>query len=105
MDFTYFIAAFLAVVVGFLGAIAFVIAQGQSLSRLIWSAIGITIVLDFAFLINWANVDQEALPVLFIDLAVFTIYAMVGCTIGVAPVLALRRLLKRDQQPNDDNFH
>jgi hypothetical protein len=94
MDYTYFVAGFLALLVGFVGAAIFVTVGGNSLRRLLMATMGVTLATDFALLLDWSRTDQMTLGFLLTDLAFFALYAVVGCAIGAAPLLVGRKLLR-----------
>lgn len=95
MDLTYFVAGFLALIVGFVGATIFVTAGGTSLWQLLAATVGVTLLTDFALLLDWGRTDQMTLGFLLTDLAFFTLYALVGCSVGAAPLIATRQLFRR----------
>ncbi len=94
MDFTYFVAGFFAVVVGFVCAAIFVMEGGRSFRRLLTATVGVTLAADFALLLDWSRTDQMTVTFLLTDMAFFTLYAVFGCSIGAAPWLAGRQLFR-----------
>ena len=94
MDYTYLVAGFLALPIGFVGAAIFVMTGGTSFRRLLIATVGVTLATDFALLLDWSRTDQMTLGFLLTDLAFFALYALVGCAIGAASLLAGRKLLR-----------
>ena len=95
MDFTYFVAFFIALVSGFFGALIFVFTNGRSLRRLLGAALAVTLVADFGLLYDWTRTNELNASTMLLDLIFFTTYGMIGCMIGAAPVLASRWLYRR----------
>ena len=67
MDFTYFIAAFLALIVGFCGAVLFVLQKRHSVRRLIGVAFVASLTVNGSALINWSAVGNVSLGFLLLD--------------------------------------
>lgn len=95
MDLTYFVALGLALIVGFTGALIFVARQGHSKRRLLGWATLVSVIVDFAFLIDWTRVSEFPIALLALDLVFFTLYGVIGCALGILPVLAVRKALRR----------
>lgn len=104
MDFTYFIAGFIAIVVGFVAGAVFVALKGKSILRLFAAASALAFALDWALLFNWAHIGDapaaEVRLVLRYDLLFFAIYSVIGCVIGAFPLLLVRYLWRR--RPGQD---
>jgi hypothetical protein len=98
MDFTYYVAAVLSLVIGFVGAIIFVATRGRSYWQLLVTALAIALIADFALLLDWSHADQMTAGWLLTDLAFFAVYGVVGCSVGALPVLAVRRVIRSFQQ-------
>ena len=94
MDFTYFVAFFLSLAVGFVCAIIYVALGSHRWDRLLVCSAAISVVLDFALLIDWAQFNSQYLALLLFDLLIFAFYAVVGVVFGVSPVLAARSLFR-----------
>lgn len=94
MDFTYIVAGFISVVVGAVGGSIFVMMQGQSYWRLLAGTVPVAIVVDFALLLDWSGVEPMTITFVLTDLAFFTVYALVGCSLGALPLLCGRRLYR-----------
>ena len=90
MDFTYFIAAFLALIVGFCGAVLFVLQKRHSVRRLIGVAFVASLTVNGSALINWSAVGNVSLGFLLLDFALVAAYSFVGSAIGLVPPLAMR---------------
>lgn len=90
MDITYFVAGFIALVIGLVAGVVFVIIRGKSTLRLIAAASAIAVVLDGALLIDWSHIGEAPVWIIVIDCLVFTTYSIVGCTAGAFPALAAR---------------
>lgn len=97
MDFTYIVAAFLSLIMGFCSAVVFVAVGGRSPRTLIWIAMVASVIADFTLLLDWRRIGDMAPAVLVADLGFFILYAFIGCAFGAYPVLAVRRLLRRTQ--------
>jgi len=102
VDFTYFLAGFLSLLIGFLGAVVFVLTRGRSYLRLLGITVVISLIADFALLLDWSRTDDMTAELLLTDLAFFTVYAFVGCIIGSLPVLGSRQLYRWVQKANAD---
>jgi|GEM_PF-886139 len=100
MDFTFIVALFGAVIVGFVCAIIFTIFRGRSRPKLFLSAIAIIVALDFAFLVDWGRWEEITASFLLFDAAFFSIYGMFGTAIGGLPVLGMRWLYRRLKSEN-----
>jgi len=94
VDFTYLVAGLLSLLIGFVGAILFVLLRWQSYKRLLTITVLITLIADFALLLDWSRTDEMTADFLLIDLAFFAIYALIGCSITALVVLGSRRLYR-----------
>lgn len=92
MDFTYFIAAFIGLVIGFVAGLIFVSVKGRSTIRLMGMALAASLVVDALLLINWANIGDETVGFLLLDFAFIATYSLAGCFIGALPALAVRSI-------------
>jgi len=92
MDYTYFVAGFIALIVGFVAGVVFVVSKGKSKRRLFTIASSIAFVLDWALLINWRQAGEFSPIILLFDFWFFAIYSVVGSVIGAAPLLMARYL-------------
>jgi len=92
MDFTYFIAGIIAIVVGFVVGVMFVAFKGKSSLRLIAVAFAIAFALDWILLINWAHNADAPATILLSDFLFFAVYSFIGCMIGAFPLLLGRAL-------------
>lgn len=95
MDFTYFIALGLALLIGFVSAIIFVARKGQSKRKLVGWATVASVVADFILLIDWSHISEYPLWIFGLDLIFFVIYGVVGCALGAFPVLIARMLIRK----------
>jgi hypothetical protein len=95
VDFTYIIAGFLSVVVGAVGGTLFLLMRGESFGRLLATVVPIAIVVHFALLLDWSRIEPMTTTFFLTDLAFFTLYAVVGCSLGALPFLGARRLYRR----------
>lgn len=102
MDLTYIVAGLISVVVGFVGGGIFVLVQGQSYRRLLAAAVAVAVVADFVLLLDWSRVAEITPTFLLTDLAFFTLYALVGCSLGALPLLGGRRLYRRLRKSGAD---
>ncbi len=94
MDFTYLIAGFIGVVVGAIAGSLFLLMRGESFWRLLAVTVPISVVVDFALLLDWSRVEPMTTTFFLTDLAFFTVYALVGCSLGALPFLGARRLYR-----------
>jgi hypothetical protein len=99
MDFTYFVALGLALVIGFVAAVIYVTRGGQSRRKLFGWALLASVAADFALLIDWTYVTEYPLWMFGLDLIFFVIYGLIGCAIGASPVLFVRRLFRKPTNP------
>lgn len=101
MDFTYIVAAFLSLIIGFCSAAVFVAVRGRSPRKLIWIAVAVSVVADFVLLIDWRRIGDMSPGMLAADLGFFTLYAFIGCGFGAYPVLAVRNVLRRERKSDN----
>ena len=94
MDFTYFFAGILSVLIGLAFAVASVALRGRSVWQIFALAVGVSVAADFAFLLNWSRVSEMTTIFLATDFLAFFVYSVVGCALGIAPVIWLRRLFR-----------
>ena len=83
MDFTYFIAAFIALVVGFLASLVVVLIGGRSKAGLLVSAFLAALVTNGIVLINWAALGEMSVGFLLLDFIFIAIYSLAGSMMGV----------------------
>ena len=102
MDFTYLVAAFLSVLIGFAGAVIFTAIRSRSYGRLLVVTVAIALIADFALLLDWSRADAMTMDLLLTDLAFFSAYAVVGCSIGALFVLSVRQLFRWVRQIGAD---
>lgn len=96
MDFTYFIAGFIGLVVGVLVSAAFVVAKARGPTwRLFAFAFLLTLVLDAILLINWSAVGRMPPAFIALDFGFISLYSLVGCLVGALPALAVRHVWRR----------
>ena len=69
MDFTYYVAFVLSVVVGFVAALIFIALKGRSYWRLALSSLLIAVLADFALLVDWRHTNEMTLAFLLTDVA------------------------------------
>jgi hypothetical protein len=98
MDFTYFIAAFIGLFVGFITAAAFLIAKRGSWQKILVIAVLAAIGLNAILLINWTKLDSLPPLLLLMDFGFIGIYTLVGCTTGAGPLLAARYAWSRHRR-------
>lgn len=95
MDFTYYVALVLALLVG--GTVAVVLALVHK--PLNWKAYRIAVIiavaLDFLLLVNWSALPFGEAWILLADLLFFSLYSLVGCALGMLPVKAVRAIVRR----------
>ncbi|MGV3554022.1 MAG: hypothetical protein ACO1OD_02075 [Croceibacterium sp.] len=94
MDFTYIIAGFISVVVGALGSGVFLLLRGESFWRLLAITVPIAIVVDFALLLDWSQIEPMTTAFFLTDLAFFSVYALIGCSLGALPFFGARKLCR-----------
>ena len=95
MDFTYFLALALSIVIGFASALVFIAVRGRSYLRLAGFALIVAVSADFALLVDWSHADEMTAALLFVDAAFFAVYGLIGCVVGALPVLGLRAIYRR----------
>jgi len=98
MDFTYFIAAFIGLFVGFITAAAFLIAKRGSWRKILVTAVLAAMTLNAFLLINWAKLDSLPPLLLLMDFGFIAIYTSVGCMTGAGPLLAARYAWRRQRR-------
>jgi len=94
MDFTYLIALVFALLVGFAGSLLFLAIRGRAYWRLIASTLAVSVIADYALLIDWSRVDQYDTEFVLLDAAFFFGYGVIGCSIGTFPALAARAIYR-----------
>lgn len=102
MDFTFIVAGFISVVVGAVGGSLFLMVRGESFWCLLAATVPVAIVVDFALLLDWSQVEPMTTTFLLTDLAFFALYALVGCSLGALPLFGARRLYRRLQKSDAD---
>ncbi|QDK31768.1 hypothetical protein [Sphingomonas sp. IC081] len=95
MDFTYILAAFLSLCVGFGSALVFVAVRGTSPRKLVAIAVVLAVVADLVLLIDWRGIGELGAANLLADFGFFILYGCIGCAFGAYPVLVLRSVLRR----------
>ena len=103
MDYTYFMAGLIALVVGLVAGVVFVTSRGRSKLRLLAIASGIAFVLDWALLINWKHGGEMSVELFLSDVLFFAIYSIIGCMMGVSPALVARYLWRKYPRPSNSN--
>lgn len=88
MDFTYYVAFALSVLIGFVGALVFVMLKRRSYWRFALTILLVAVFADFSLLVDWSHANEMTAALLLTDAAYFTAYGLVGCAIGALPVVA-----------------
>jgi hypothetical protein len=99
MDFTYYYAGFIGLIVGAVAGATFVLIRGRSKRRLLATALIVASALNAALLINWAHVGDLPPAFLLLDFIFIAGYSCVGCILGASPSL-LARLAWRKWRAN-----
>lgn len=99
MDFTYFVAGLIGVVVGFVTALIFIALKLGGKLRLLATAAIISLILAGFFLIDWTRIGSVPPGFLAADLGIIAIYILVGCFVGMSPPLVIRRLWRVIRRP------
>ena len=94
MDFTYIIAGIISLLIGALGSGLFLLLRGESFWRLLAVTVPIAIVIDFALLLDWSQIEPMTTAFFLTDLAFFSVYALVGCSLGSLPLFGARQLYR-----------
>lgn len=100
MDFTYYAAFALSIVIGFVGALIFILLRGRSYWRFALVTLVAAVFADFALLVNWRYANEMTAEFLLTDAAFFAGFGIVGCAIGALPVIGTRginRLIRGSQ--------
>ena len=92
MDFTYFMAAISASLVGFFASCVYVLRGRGSRRRLIAVSSVAALALNLAGLINWAHIGDLPPGFILFDFALIAAYSLIGCSIGASPALILSAL-------------
>jgi hypothetical protein len=95
MDLTYFVAAFLALAIGFVAALVVIFGKAASAMRPFVAAILISIASHFLLLLDWSQADKMSAEFLLTDGAAFLVASAIGCGLGFWPVVGLQRLSRR----------
>lgn len=93
MDFTYIVALFFSIIVGFVVFVVFAFAKAEAYWRWMAAATVLAVLLDFALLVDWRQINTVGPSILLIDLGFFTGYGAIGVMLGSLPVLAVRGLV------------
>lgn len=95
MDFTYFVAFALSVIIGFASALVFIAVRGRSYLRLAAFSLIAAVAADFALLIDWSRTDEMTATFLLTDAAFFAVYGLIGGVVGALPVIGSRLIYRR----------
>jgi len=95
MDFTYYVAFVLALLVGGITATVLVLARKPLNAKGYRVSVTFAVALDFLLLVNWSALPLEEAWVLSADLLFFSLYSLVGCALGMLPVKAVRAIVRR----------
>ena len=90
MDYTYYMVGIIALIVGFVAGLVFVILKRTSKRRLFATAFALAMLLSGALLINWAHIGDTPPVFILADIVFFSLYSLVGCVIGASPFLLAR---------------
>lgn len=94
MDFTYYVAFALSVVIGFASALIFIALKGRSYWRFTAASLLAAVFADFALLVDWSHAREMTAIFLLTDAAIFAVYGLVGCAIGALPVIGARSVYR-----------
>ena len=95
MDFTYIVALLLSIIVGSVVFVVFTFAKAKAYWRWVAAATVLGVVLDFALLVDWRQINTVGRRILLFDLVFFTVYGAIGVMLGSLPVLAVRGFIGR----------
>ena len=95
MDFTYFLAAIAASLVGFFASCVYVLRGRGSRRRLIVVTSTAALALNLAGLINWEHIGDLSPGLILFDFALIAAYSFIGSSIGASLALILSALWKR----------
>jgi len=99
MDYTYFVAGFIGLVVGLVvGTVLAAMGWGGK-RRLVGVSFGLSLLLNTVLLIDWTQTGSLPLGFLILDLGMIALFTLIGCAVGIVPPLAVRRLLRAARQP------
>ena len=87
MDLTGLFALLFAGIVGFVIALTFAIRRGRSYARLSASILSLSVIADFALLVDWSRSDKITTQFLLSDAILFAMTGLIGGAVGAAPVL------------------
>ncbi|WP_423602674.1 hypothetical protein [Sphingomonas sp. MS122] len=95
MDFTYWIAFALSLLVGLVTAFALVAAGKQPTRKHYRRIVASVVAIDCLLLINWSAITLEESWILAVDLVFFTIYGALGAAIGMFPAIVVGAIVRR----------
>ena len=87
MDFTGIIALWLNGIVGFVIALTFALCGRRNYALLFTTILGVSILADFALLVDWSRSDEITSEFLLDDAVLFAVTGLIGGAVGAAPVL------------------
>ena len=87
MDFTGIIALFLNGIVGFVSALTFALRGSRNYALLFTTILGVSILADFALLVDWSRSGEITTEFLLNDAVLFAMTGLIGGVVGAAPVL------------------
>lgn len=99
MDFTYFVAFALSVVIVFVSALIFIALKGRSYWRFSLTTLLVAVFAAFALLVDWRHANEMSAVFLLTDASFFTVYGLVGCAIGALPVIGARGIYRLVRTP------
>jgi len=87
MDFTGIIALLLSGIAGFVIALTFAMWSSRSYALLFATILSVSVLADFALLVDWSRSDQITTEFLLNDAVLFAVTGLIGGAVGAAPVL------------------
>ena len=95
MDFTYFFAALIGLTIGVLSTVVFLVKKRTSKRHLIGWAFGSSLLANGLFLIRWIAASDAPLWFIGLDFAFIATFTLIGCAIGIIPILSVRYLWRK----------
>jgi len=94
VDFTYLAALFIAIFCGVIVALVSLVATRMKARTVLFAAFASALAVNLVGLIDWDRVDPNELGFLALDLLFFTVFGLVGCSLGAGLVFGIRRIYR-----------
>jgi hypothetical protein len=95
MDFTYYLAGVIALVLGAIVSAAALMLKSWGAARVLAAAFAISVAVNLTSLLDWSQLGAIGLSWLTADIALIVLYSLIGSMVGAVPMLAARNVWRR----------